>query len=76
MDFYDIPPERGAAAQSGTEADGKPWLGVFFDCCRVYSRAHRNAAGSHYIGHCPRCAARVQFKIGEGGSGARFWTAR
>jgi hypothetical protein len=60
----------------GTDADGKPWLGVFFDCCRVYSRAHRNAAGSHYIGHCPRCAARVQFKIGEGGSGARFWTAR
>lgn len=77
MDFYDIPNDKRDAQQTSNApaADDKPWLGVFFECCKVYARAHKTATGTHYVGHCPRCASPVRFKIGEGGSGARFWSA-
>jgi hypothetical protein len=52
---------------------GRPFLGVQFDCCRVYARVYRDADGSHYVGRCPRCMRPVRFRVGEGGSGQRFW---
>jgi hypothetical protein len=76
MDFYDIPPQRGAeseARETGTDAQGRPFLGVLFDCCKQYARVYRNPAGTHYLGNCPRCARAVRFRIGEGGQNARFW---
>ncbi len=86
MDFYDIPPTRkdesADRSQGNSQAQGRnaesqerPFLGVTFECCKTYARVYRNAAGTHYAGTCPRCARPVKFKIGEGGSGSRFWTA-
>lgn len=54
----------------------KPFLGVTYACCGVYSRVYPNAERSAYLGHCPRCARKVRFEIGPGGSDSRFFTAQ
>jgi hypothetical protein len=59
----------------GTDEDGRAFLGVNFTCCHVYARVYINHDRSQYIGHCPRCARRVSFKVGPGGTDERFFTA-
>jgi len=54
----------------------RPWLGIYFRCCAVYGRIYRNALGTRYTGHCPRCRAEVSARIGPGGTGMRFFEAR
>lgn len=53
----------------------KAFLGVHFACCEVYARIYPNRDRSAYVGYCPRCAKRVSFNIGPGGTDARFFTA-
>ena len=54
---------------------GGGFLGVHFACCSVYARVYVNRSGTHYVGFCPRCARRVTFQIGPGGTDHRFFTA-
>lgn len=54
---------------------GRKWIGVHFECCAVYTRIYKNAAGGAYEGHCPRCARPIRVKIGPGGTETRFFTA-
>jgi len=53
----------------------RPFVGVQFECCSIYARIYRNAAGTAYVGNCPRCAKKIELKIGHGGSDSRFFTA-
>lgn len=53
----------------------KKYLGVMFECCRVYRRIYRNKDGTAYQGACPRCGRRVKVAIGPGGSKNRFYRA-
>jgi hypothetical protein len=66
-------------APFGTAADRRQesshFLGVHFACCDAYSRVYVNRAKTAYVGHCPRCARRIEFAIGPGGTTARFFTA-
>ena len=55
-------------------SENRPYLGVNFACCGVYARVYRNASGTAYVGHCPRCTRRVQINIAPGGSSERFFT--
>lgn len=55
-------------------AQGRPYLSVNFACCGVYQRIYRSPDGSCYAGRCPRCARPVTFKVGQGGTSARFFT--
>ncbi len=52
------------------------FLGVHFVCCDVYSRVYANRERSAYVGHCPRCAKRVQFQVGAGGTDSRFFSVQ
>jgi hypothetical protein len=69
-----------APTPSGIVADMRgetsKFLGVHFACCDVYSRVYKNRTGAAYVGHCPRCAKRIEFGIGPGGTSSRFFTAQ
>lgn len=69
MGLEDVPSPDSAPAPA------RPYLGVHFDCCSVYTRIYRNPAGTAYEGKCPRCARELQVPIGSGGTDARFFRA-
>ncbi|MBR2525622.1 hypothetical protein IKE67_04075 [bacterium] len=54
----------------------KKFLGILFDCCGVYGRIYQNKDGTAYTGRCPKCMRPVSVKIGEGGTGQRFFRGR
>ena len=56
-------------------AEKRKFLGVVFECCRVYARVYINRELTAYQGGCPRCGKRVEVKIGPGGTQTRFFTA-
>ncbi len=67
------PPRTPDADDGSSPSTGRPFLGVMFDCCRVYARVYLNTAGDAYVGGCPRCGRPLRFRVGAGGSGERFW---
>lgn len=54
----------------------KKFLGVLFECCKVYRRVYINKEKNAYEGRCPKCAAEVKVRIGTEGTESRFFTAR
>jgi len=59
----------------GNEREPRPYIGMHFKCCNVYTRIYLNRAGTAFMGHCPKCAAKVEIKASPGGSKSRFWSA-
>ena len=57
-------------------AEKRKFLGVVFECCKVYSRVYVNRSGTAYTGACPRCGKRLTLKIGPEGTNSRFFRAR
>lgn len=72
LDLSSDPPRPGDAAS--TAGAPRRYVGLHFTCCDVYSRVYVNRAQTAYLGHCPRCARRVEIKIGPGGTSSRFFT--
>ncbi len=54
---------------------GKPFVGINFQCCKVYARIYLNAAGTAFVGWCPKCAKKAEVKVSPGGSKTPFFTA-
>lgn len=75
--ILDIGQLRETETESSTPPNlaGRPWIGMRFDCCGVYTRIYRNSEGTHYLGHCPRCLKKVRLAVGPGGVSSRFFTA-
>jgi hypothetical protein len=59
----------------GGDLLGRPWVGIRFDCCDVYTRVYRNCEGTAYQGRCPRCTRQVTLRVGPDGTDARFFVA-
>ncbi len=53
----------------------RPWIGIRFDCCNVYTRIYRDSEGRSYRGRCPRCLRTVTLRVGPSGTNARFFVA-
>lgn len=53
----------------------RPFLGMYFKCCRVYSRIYLNKAGSAFVGWCPKCAGPVRVEVSPTGRKDRFFSA-
>ncbi|HOF40207.1 MAG TPA: hypothetical protein PLD73_09045 [Candidatus Hydrogenedentes bacterium] len=53
----------------------RPFLGVLFTCCHVYTRIYLNPAGTAFTGFCPKCGGKLTVHARKGGSKSRFWTA-
>ncbi|MBX3377209.1 MAG: hypothetical protein KF678_09435 [Phycisphaeraceae bacterium] len=66
LDVY----EREGEGRGGT---GRPWLGLRFTCSGAYVRVYRSVDGSKYQARCPRCGKSVVFRVGQGGTSARFF---
>ena len=56
-------------------AQKRKFLGVVFQCCKVYARVYVNKDGTAYTGRCPRCGRGLEMKIGPHGTDTRFFTA-
>ena len=57
------------------KTQSRPFLGISFECCKVYSRIYLNQKGSACVGWCPRCAKQVRIRVGHGGTDKRFFEA-
>jgi hypothetical protein len=66
------PPERQQEPPPGSAS--RRFVGVRFDCCRVYVRVYVNRDETAYEGRCPRCCRTVRLEIGPGGTDSRFFT--
>lgn len=57
------------------ETTKRPSVGIYFRCCRVYSRIYLNRKGTAFVGWCPKCAAKVEMKVSPTGSTSKFFFA-
>jgi len=53
----------------------RPWISIYFKCCRVYQRVYRNRDGTAYVGWCPKCARKAVVKISPYGTESRYFEA-
>lgn len=66
----DVPARRERAAE------GRPWIGVRFECCGVYTRVYRDPAVPRYDGNCPVCGRSLVVRVGPDGISGRLFRAR
>lgn len=41
----------------------KPYIGVLFECCGVYSRIYREHHEMRYEGRCPKCLKALSVQV-------------
>lgn len=80
LDLTSEPDDGDEASRRRRERDasqlgGRPFLGVHFVCCDVYSRIYVNRELTAYQGHCPKCSRPIVVKISAEGSDSRFFEA-
>lgn len=71
LDISSDPP-GGESKKSSPQ--GRPFVGLHFLCCDIYTRVYVNRDETAYDGHCPRCSKKVTLRIGPGGTSSRMFT--
>jgi|CXWL01.1.fsa_nt_gi hypothetical protein len=74
LDIKDLG-DQGQGSNPVFAGAGRPWVGIRFECCSVYTRVYRNPEGTAYLGYCPRCLKKVRLAVGPGGVSSRFFKA-
>jgi len=74
-EFFDASSDPRPTDATPDGGSRRRYVGVVFDCCRVYARVYVNRDETAYVGYCPKCSKRVQLRIGPDGTDARFFTA-
>jgi hypothetical protein len=46
-----------------TTAKVRPYVGVRFECCRLYSRIYREPEVLEYRGRCPKCYREISVRV-------------
>lgn len=70
LDVHDISPDDPGAASGA-----RPYIGVEFACCGVYTRVYRRPEQTRYDCRCPRCLRMVTVHVGPQGTSNRFFRA-
>lgn len=74
-DHLDISSDPSPKPLKSTEDTKHRFIGVTFACCDVYRRVYINPEENAYTGNCPKCAKRLNIRVGPGGTESRFFTA-
>lgn len=69
------PPSSDPATES-TAPGGRPFIGILFECCDVYSRIYRQPDAREYRGRCPRCMREIRLRVASDGVSSRQFRAR
>jgi hypothetical protein len=57
------------------KASKRPFIGVIFKCCNIYSRIYINKKKSAFVGWCPKCGAKMEVLISPTGKKKNFFIA-
>jgi hypothetical protein len=71
LDLFDDDHRNGPEPQGG-----RPFIGVYFECCGLYARIYRDREAAEYAGRCPKCLAMVRASVGPGGTTQRIFRAK
>lgn len=52
----------------------RPFVGVMFQCCKVYGRAYLTAKKDKFEARCPRCYQLITLQVSSRGSDSRFYS--
>jgi hypothetical protein len=62
--------------ENAEDKSGRPFVGIHFECCNIYSRIYINKMKTAYVGWCPKCGAKIEISIDPNGTDDRFFSAR
>ena len=65
--------EKSPTSRTGRD---RPYIGVYFRCCRIYQRIYRRPSDDRYIGRCPHCLRTVEVRVAPDGTADRIFEAQ
>ncbi|MFV2068388.1 MAG: hypothetical protein ACC645_15570 [Pirellulales bacterium] len=71
----DLSSDVDGPVAGGSGPGTRPFVGIHFVCCDLYTRVYVNREETAYEGNCPRCGRPIRILIGPGGTSQRFFTA-
>jgi hypothetical protein len=69
-------PDNNSDYRQAASPGPRPYIGMFFECCHVYTRVYRRPGETCYIARCPRCLRSTRIQVAPDGTNTRFLRAR